>query len=286
VPQPFEFADESCKRGPGDIGGESLVSVAATLVVNFCDGTELLAAGLGESGCARSRLPFAFVSPCLEARLAAVTAGRRLVQQKASEDATSDRSAESVLKYGPKPREISDTFGRRRLGDAAGGIPIRKTAYSVQKAPESAGVQRNLGGLGGPLAPEKISGGGNKLNNSVRLDSDELGEEIIFAAEVRHRRDPAETVAVARASEAGRQPGGHQIFVGEIRGRWIDDGGSGIDAGLDRVWLYEVLAEAVNRCAGDFVKGARGNCNGLTLFDGKACWQRKLQFGRYAAVAE
>ena len=112
VPQPVEFTDEACKRGAGDIGGETLVSVAAVIVEGFCDATELLAAGLGEAGFGRGGLPFRFVSPRLKARLAAVTAVRRLVQQKASEDATSDGSAESVIEYRPNPCEISDTFGK------------------------------------------------------------------------------------------------------------------------------------------------------------------------------
>ena len=74
VPQPVEFTDEPCKRGPGDIGGETLVSAAAAIVEGFCDGTQLLAAGLAQAGFRRGRLPFPFVSPCLEAGLAAVTA--------------------------------------------------------------------------------------------------------------------------------------------------------------------------------------------------------------------
>ena len=112
VPRPFEFADESCKRGPGDIGGETLVSVAAVTVEVFCNATELLAAGLAEAGFGCCRLPFAFVSPCLEAGLAAVTAVGRLVHQKASEDATTDGRAESVIEYCANPCEISDTFGK------------------------------------------------------------------------------------------------------------------------------------------------------------------------------
>ena len=40
-------------------------------------------------------------------------------------------------------------------------------------------------------------------------NDEEFGEEIVFAAEIRHRRNPAETVVAARTPEAGRQPGRH-----------------------------------------------------------------------------
>ena len=132
VPQPVEFADEPCERRPGDVGRETRISVAAAIVECFCGGAELLPPRFGEAGVGCSSLPISFVSPCLKARLAAVAAGRRLVQQEAGEDASSDRSAEGFLKHRPKPHEIGDTFSGDRLGYAAGGVPVGKAANSVR----------------------------------------------------------------------------------------------------------------------------------------------------------
>ena len=58
-PEAVEFTDEPCQGGRGDIGIETLVSVAAAVVDGFCCGAELLTACLGESGRARGCLPFA-----------------------------------------------------------------------------------------------------------------------------------------------------------------------------------------------------------------------------------
>jgi hypothetical protein len=103
-----------------------------------------------------------------------------------------------------------------------------------------------MGGLGSAFAPEKTGGLGNQGNGAVRRDRDEFGKEVVFTRKVRDRRNAVATVAVARSAETGRQPIRHQIFVGEIGGCGIDDRGAGIDAGLDRIRLYELLAEAVN----------------------------------------
>src|SRR6266446_10055225 len=140
---------------------------------------------------------------------------------------------------------------------------------------ENVGVQLSARSARCAFDPEEIGGGANKGDNLVWLNGEKLGKEIIFAAEIRHRRDPAETIVAARTPEAGRQPGRHDILIGEIGSRRIDDGGSGIDAGLDRVWLYELLAEAVDGCAGDLVKGCGPGCDGLALVHRKAGWQSK-----------
>jgi hypothetical protein len=84
-PEPVELVHEPRERGRGDIGGEILVSVAAAVINRFCRRTELLSARLGESGLARGSLPVSFVSPCLEARFAAVTALGRDVARRAAE---------------------------------------------------------------------------------------------------------------------------------------------------------------------------------------------------------
>src|SRR6516225_1525395 len=147
-------------------------------------------------------------------------------------------------------------------------------------------VQQNPRGMSGPLAPQEIGGFGNKLDDPVRFDGNEFGEEIVFVPEVLHWRYPPEAVVVARATEAGRQPGSHKVLVGEIGSGGIDNGGPRIDAGLDRVWLYELLAKAVNRCAGNLVEGSSCVCNGDALVRGKTRWQRVFQFWRSAAIAE
>jgi hypothetical protein len=127
------------------------------------------------------------------------------MQQEASEGASGDRSGDGVVEHRPQLREVVDTFGRRRLGDAASGVPAGKVAYCLPKSPENICVDRDAGGLRGAFAPEKIGGVGNKGNDPVRRNRDELGKEIVFTAKVRHRRNTAEAVAVARAPEAGRK---------------------------------------------------------------------------------
>ena len=96
-----------------------------------------------------------------------------------------------------------------RLGDVTGGIPVGEVLYSLRKMPENTRVQLDAGRLGGPFGPEKVGGVGDKGYDPVRRDGEKLGEEIVFAAEIRHRRNSTETVVVARTSEAGRQPGRH-----------------------------------------------------------------------------
>jgi hypothetical protein len=149
------------------------------------------------------------------------------VHEEAREDPTGDGSVEGVVEQLTKARKIVDTLGRRWLGDAAGGIPDGKVTYCLRKTPDNVDIQGNTGGLSGPFAPEKVGGVRNEGDDLIRRDGDKLGEEIVFASEVRHRGDPAETVAIAHAPEPGRQPGRHQILVGKIGGRGIDDGGPG-----------------------------------------------------------
>jgi hypothetical protein len=91
----------ACFWGPSDIGRETLVRAAATIIDRFCCGTELLATRPAEPGFGRGGLPFPFVLPCLKARLAAVAAGWRLMQQKAGENAPGDGSAEGGVEHYP-----------------------------------------------------------------------------------------------------------------------------------------------------------------------------------------
>jgi hypothetical protein len=130
-PESLEFTHEPCERGPGDIGREALVIVAAAIVDHFCRSAELLATRLGEAGLACGSLPFPFVLPCLKARLAAVAAIWREVAQQADHDAPGNGSAECVVEHRPELSEICNTFGSRRLGNAAAGIPAGKVSDSL-----------------------------------------------------------------------------------------------------------------------------------------------------------
>ena len=118
-------------------------------------------------------------------------------------------SAESVVEHHPESGEIGDTFGGRRFGHAAAGIPVGEIAYPLRKTAENIRVQLGVGSTRGPFGPEEVGGGGNEGNDPVRCDGKKLGKEIVFAAEVCHRRNSAETIVAARTPEAGRQPGPH-----------------------------------------------------------------------------
>ncbi len=125
------------------------------------------------------------------------------MQQKAGDGASGDRRAESSVERHPELGKIGNTFGSRRFGHTAAGIPVGEIANSLRKTAENIRVQLGVGSTRGPFGPEEVGGGGNEGNDPVRRDGNKLGKEIVFASEVRHRRNSAEAIVAARTSEAG-----------------------------------------------------------------------------------
>ena len=161
-----EFAHKPGECGGGDIGPETLISVAAAVIDRFCCGAELLAARLGKSGRARGRLPFPFVLPCLKARLAAVAASWRLLQQKAGEDAPGDGSVEGAVEGHPQSLQIGNALGRRGFSNAAGGIPVGEIAYPFRKTAQDARVQLAAGARAVRLILRKLAASPMRVTTS------------------------------------------------------------------------------------------------------------------------
>ena len=208
-PEAVEFTHKPSECGGGDIGPETLISVAAAVVDRFRCGAELLAARLGESGLARGGLPFPFVLPHLKARLTAVAASWRLLQQKAGEDAPGHGSVEGAVEHHPQSLQIGNALGRRLFFNAAGGIPVGEIAYPLRKTAQDVRVRLSARSARRPFDSEEIGGVANKGDDVVRLNGEKLGKEIVFAAEALHRRNSPETVVATGAAKAGRQPGRH-----------------------------------------------------------------------------
>ena len=163
----------------------------------------MLAARLGKSGLARGGLPFPFVLPHLKARLAAVAASWRLLQQKAGEDAPGHGSAEGVVEHHPQSLQIGNALGRRWFFNAAGGIPVGEIAYPLRKTAQDVRVRLSARSARCPFDPEEIGGVANKGDNVVRLNGEKLGKEIVFAAEALHRRNSPETIVATGARRSG-----------------------------------------------------------------------------------
>jgi hypothetical protein len=164
---------------------------------------------LAVASLACSILPLSFVSPCDEARFAAVAAIWRYMQEKAGDGAPGDGRAKCLVEHQPELGEVGNTFGGRRFGDAAAGIPVGEVAYCLGKTAQNIRIQLEVGRPRGPFGSEEVGGVGNECNDAVWRGDKKFSKEIVFVSEVCHRRDSTDTIVGTHTSEAGREPSPH-----------------------------------------------------------------------------
>ena len=120
----------------------------------------------------------------------------------------------------------------------------------------------------------------------VGRSEEQFGEEVILTAGACHGRDTPEALRTSVASEASRQPRLHEILIGKLGRRRIDDGRTRIDASLDRIWPHQLLTEAMNGRARQLVKSPCPVLEVRPLGDRDAMRQRLSEVNRYAAVEQ
>ena len=265
---------------------ETPIGFAAAIIEVLGCRRELIPAGLGMTGIFRGVLPFPFMPPLVETWLLAVATVRRLMQQKPGQLAACHRRRGQRLVHQPLASpQIGDDRAGCRFRYPAVRMPSGKTGDCFRQRPEPGGGKWSGGCPRGSFAPKELGCPGDQADHLIRITCKQLGEQVLA-----FRRgdvgNPPEAFAVTGPSETNGQPLLQEILIGERRGGRVDDGGARIKVGLNRVGLQQLLAEAVNGCAGDFIKRVCRRTDRGRLFRGQSIWQRQRQLPGDRAAAE
>ena len=242
--------------------------------MSLAGGAELLTKGRAFPGCLGGILPFALLAPLPETIAILFADGWLLMGQELGDSLACHRAGRQLSGNVRNPGEIGDHLGGFLLDDQAAIVPCGEVVDRGGQPRENGLVHDRRRRRGGPMIFEKLRRFGDQLHGRVWRRVHQFGEKVLAAASARHRWNSSQPFGAAISSKPCREPGVHQILERQFGGGRVDDLGAGIDPGLDGVGSHELLAEAVDRGAGDLVEGLRTTLDVFVL----GCRQARRQY--------